>query len=265
MSPSSRRRARPDCGPRSHARPPASGPRAGGAPGPASSGGPTDAAARPAFAGHPELRALLALHPPRTFRRGETLIENTRHQDPPQAGSLAYVLEGLVRGAWNSPFIAPESHATTLVAGDGKWVGTDVFKYGANLFRYGALVETTAAVIPLADFRERAGREVVLDALRSVSLDWCAAASVLSLGNDTLERRALLLLYNLFRLHPRPEIEVRQRDVAELLGVTRQSLQPALKRLERSGLVSLGYGEIVVGEADALLAVLQARKPTPRG
>jgi len=205
----------------------------------------------------PTLRWLLDRFPPQRFERGETLIVNTRHRSPPQAGSLAYVHEGLVRGAWNAPFIAPENHATTLVAGDGKWVGADVFKYGANLFRYDALTLTTASIVPLEAFRDGAPREVALEALSSVSLDWCAAASSLSLGNDTLDRRALLLLYNLFRLHPRPEIEVRHKDVAELLGVTRQSLQPVLKRLERAGLVSLGYGEIVVGQPDELLAALR--------
>jgi CRP-like cAMP-binding protein len=96
-----------------------------------------------------------------------------------------------------------------------------------------------------------------------VSLDWCTATSVLSLGNDTLERRTMLLLYNLFRLHPRPEIEVRQQDVAEMLGVVRQSLQPILRGLQREGLVSLGYGEIVVGDADALLTALQTTKLPP--
>jgi len=203
--------------------------------------------------------------PSRDFSRGEVLIDNTRHRTPPQDGSLAFIHEGLVRGAWNSPFIAPGSRAATLVAGDGKWIGADAFKYGPNLFRYDALTDTSATVVPLADFRAHAPRETLLEALHSVSLDWCAAASVLSFGTDALIRRTMLLLYNLFRLHPRPEIEVRQQDVAELLGVSRQSIQPALKRLERAGLVSLGYGEIVVGEPDVLLEVLQRKRPFPRG
>ncbi len=209
-----------------------------------------------------DLMELLVRFPPQRFDRGATIIVNTRHQEPAGEGSLAYVLEGLVRGAWHGPFIAPEHRATTIVAGDGRWVGADAFKYGANLYRYDALTPTTAAVVPLAYLETEAPRAILLDALRCVSIDWCTAASVLGLGSHTLRRRTLLLLYNLARLHPRPEIEVRQQDVAELLGVARQSLQPVLKRLEREGLVKIGYGEIVVGDSEALLANL--REPSQR-
>jgi len=216
----------------------------------------------------PEMRELLERFPPQVFQRGEILVHNTRHLDaPPASGSLAYVVEGLVRGAWNAPFIAPANRATTIIAGDGRWVGADAFKYGENLFRYDALTLTTASVVPLPYLCDEAPRAVLVDALRCVSLDWCTSASVLSFESDTLERRTMLLLYNLFRLHPRPEIEVRQQDVAELLGVARQTLQPVLKRLTTAGFVHVGYGEIVVGDAEALLAELRApsgRLPAPR-
>ena len=79
------------------------------------------------------LGELLARFPPRRFDRGETVIVNTRHQEPAGPGHLAYVVEGLVRGAWHGPFIAPDHHATTIIAGDRRWVGADAFKYGANL------------------------------------------------------------------------------------------------------------------------------------
>jgi hypothetical protein len=211
---------------------------------------------------HAHLDAALVRFPPRRFERGDTLIHNTRHQSVPEgSGSVAYIVEGLVRGAWNRPFIAPNRQAATIVAGDGRWVGVDAFKYGANLFRYDALTATTASIVPLAYMTDEAPRELLQGALRCVSLDWCAAASVLGLGTDTLERRTLLLLYNLSRLHPRPEIEVRQQDVAQLLGVSRQALQPVLKRIEREGLVTLGYGEIMVGDSEALLERLRPRKP----
>ena len=211
----------------------------------------------------PEIAALLERFPARVFKRGETLVHNTRHQRSPKAsGSLAYVLEGLVRGAWNAPFIAPANRATTIIAGDGRWVGADAFKYGANLFRYDALTLTSASIVPLEFLCDEAPRALLVDALRCVSLDWCTSASVLSFESETLERRTMLLLYNLFRLHPRPEIEVRQKDVAELLGVARQTLQPVLKRLTRAGFVDVGYGEIVVGDAEALLAEL--RSPSGR-
>jgi predicted DNA-binding protein (UPF0251 family) len=107
-----------------------------------------------------------------------------------------------------------------------------------------------------------APRGILYDALKSVSLDWCTAASVLSLGADTLSRRALLLLYDMSRLRPRPELEVRQKDIADMLGVSRQTLQPVLKGFEKRGLITLGYGEILIDDPTSLVRRLR-RKAEP--
>lgn len=216
------------------------------------------------------------------FERGETLLENSLlltadFADPTDAREvpvepgppphLGYVLEGLVRGVWDRNTLAPANRATAIVAGDRRWVGVDAFKFGKNLFRYAAMTPTTASIIPMAYLLNEAPRVVLLHALKSVSLDWCTSASVLSLRGDTVIRRTLLLLYDLSRLHPRPEIEVRQHDIADMLGVTRQTLEPVLKRLEGRGLISLGYREIVIGDPKDLVAELRGkRRPgTPRG
>lgn len=203
------------------------------------------------------VREIVERFPPRLFERGDTLVEVPSPGVPRRPPCLAYVIEGLVRGAWHRSALSPETRATAIVAGDGRWVGADAFKFGENLFRYDAVVPTTACVVPLGWVRDEAPRGVLVDALQSVSLDWCTTASVLSLGGETLERRTLLLLYDMRRLHPRPEIEVRQQDVADLLGVARQTLQPVLKGLERAGLVSLGYGAITIGDAETLLSALR--------
>jgi CRP/FNR family cyclic AMP-dependent transcriptional regulator len=211
------------------------------------------------------IELVLQHFPPRVFERGETLVLNAYRQGAagPDEPAMIYIVEGLVRGAWNRSAIAPGSRATAVVAGDGRWLGADAFKYGENLFRYEALTPTSASVIPLSWMREKAPRDVLLDALRTVSLDWCTRVSVLSLGSESLYRRTLLLLYDMSRLHPRPEIEVRQKEVAEMLGVARQTLQPVLKRLERKGLVELGYGEISISDPDGLMLALRTRGSTP--
>ncbi len=228
------------------------------------------------------LDPLLAKYPPQVFERGETLLENSLLQttdfadptaapagpeDPSQVPHLGYVIEGLVRGVWDRNTLAPANRATAIVAGDARWVGVDVFKFGKNLFRYDAMTPTRASIIPMAYLVDEAPRFVLLHALRSVSLDWCTSASVLSLGGDTVVRRTLLLLYDLSRLHPRPEIEVRQHDIADMLGVTRQTLVPVLKKLEERGLVSLGYREIVIGDPKDLVAELRRKRgpSAPRG
>jgi len=213
--------------------------------------------------GREALAALLEKFPPQHFERGDTLIENVLLEttdfepvpgpsgtpdSPDPASFVGYVVEGLVRGVWHHSRIAPSSRATAIVAGDGRWFGFDSFKFGKNLFRYVALTPTSAAVFPLGHLRDEAPRQVLYDALFSVSLAWCTSASVASLGSESLARRTLLLLYDMSRLHPRPEIEVRQKDIADMLGVTRQTLQPVLKALEERGLIDLGYGEIIIGE-----------------
>jgi hypothetical protein len=218
------------------------------------------------------VQALLAAHPPQTFERGEVLIEDSLLQTSdltvadttieisPDAVHIGYVVEGLVRGMWNRNSAAPMKRATAVLSGDGRWIGADAFKFGRNIFQYSALAPTSASIVPLRWMREHAPREVLVDFLRSVSLDWCTAASVLSLGADTLYRRALLLLYDMSRLHPRPEIEVRQTDVANMLGVARQTLSPILQKFEERGLIQLGYAEIVISDPKALMDRLR-KKP----
>jgi hypothetical protein len=208
---------------------------------------------------------LLSRFQPETFDRGEVLIENTFLQTGADGTHplLAYVHEGLVRGVWNRSKFAPRNRATAIVAGDRRWIGADAFRFGENHFRYLALTPTTASIVPMHVLRDQAPRDVLVDALRSVSLDWCTTASVLTLGGESLERRAMLLLFDMSRLHPRPELEVRQRDIADLLGVARQTMQPVLKKLEQRGLVTLGYSEIVIGDAGRLFQEL--RRPQGGG
>lgn len=220
------------------------------------------------------IRELLERFPPEEFERGATVIDNflletndflprsaadTPPGPPGAEPRVGFVQEGLVRGVWSGNTLAPAIRATAIVSGDGRWFGADVFQFGKNLFRYVALVPTTASLIPIAWIREEAPRGVLLDALACVSQNWCTAASVLSLGADTLNRRTLLLLYDMSRLHPRPELEVRQRDIADMLGVTRQTLAPILKKLEEKGLISLGYAEIVIGDPGDLVKKLRRK------
>ncbi len=221
---------------------------------------------------HAAVRPVLDRFPPQLFERGAILIENTLlettdfepREGSPEPGTgkgpppvVGYVVEGLVRGQWNRNTLAPRNRATAIVAGDGRWIGADAFKFGKNLFRYAALTPTTASLVPLAFIMDEAPRPVLLDALRCVSVDWCTSASVLSLGANTLGRRTLLLLFDMSRLHPRPELEVRQGDLANMLGVTRQTLQPVLKEIERRGLISIGYGEIVIDDPPGLVRRLR--------
>jgi hypothetical protein len=205
------------------------------------------------------LDAFLASFRLRTFQPGQVLVFNTYGQTDVQdrVARVAYIRQGLVRGAWHRALLAPLHDTTTIVAGDRRWVGLDAFKYGENLFRYTALARTTAHVVPFQDLVERAPREVLLDALEGMSLAWCTASSVLSLSGLALDRRVMLLLYNVSRIHPRRKLELPQKVVADLVGVSRQALNPVLKRLERRGFVSLGYGALTIQQPSRLIDELR--------
>ncbi len=214
-----------------------------------------------------EMAAFLSPLPAASFAVGDVVIPNTYLQKEvaDRTPRVAWVKSGLVCGAWHRPVIAPSHSVAIVVAGDGCWVGMDAFKYRENLFQYSALAPTTAVVLSLADFVAKAPRGALLDALEKTSLEWCTAASVVSMRRQPLGRRAMLLLYNLRRLHPRPDLEVTQKVVAELLGVSRQALNPVLKALEGRGLVRLGYGKILIQEHSRIIEELRRTAAGPEG
>jgi CRP-like cAMP-binding protein len=224
----------------------------------------------------PELRAFLSRFPLRRFDPPDPLIVNTYRQPGAEdhVPRLAYVQEGLVRGNWHRSIVAPTLRVTAVVAGDRRWIGLDAFKYGENLIRYTALEPTTAYVVPLAELQQHAPREVLWQVLESASLDWCTAAAVVSLSRATLERRVLLLLFDVTRHHPRPNLAIPQQAIAELVGVSRQALSPVLQRLEARELIRLGYGRITVPDPARVFEDLKknaadegrpARRPRAKG
>jgi CRP-like cAMP-binding protein len=217
------------------------------------------------------LEAFLKRFPPRSYDRGDAILLNasTRPAERQEEPALGYVLDGLVRVTWLRGYGAPGNRASAAVAGDGRWIGADAFRAGENLFHYEALVPTSACLVPLAWVREKAPPSLLFDALHSVSLDWCRRVSGPGIAQETDYRRTLLLLYDLRRLHRRPEIVLRQKQVAEMVGVPRPVMLPVLKRLERAGLISVGFGEISVGSAEGLKEALRQRRvasddPDPR-
>lgn len=229
---------------------------------------------RPVRSPAPPLALWLASFPPRGFEPGESIITSatvgtaelslppplTSGSRPRRRNSrAAYITEGLVRGMWHRRPMAPGRASTMLVSGDGRWIGADAFKYGENLFQYVALAHTTAHIVSLDAVCEDAPREVLLDFMASVSMDWCTATTLLTMGAESLSRKTMLLLYDMSRLHPRPELEVRQRDLADILGVARQTLHPVLKQFEERGLLTLGYGEIVISDPMEFIRRLRHR------
>ena len=69
--------------------------------------------------------------------------------------------------------------------------------------------------------------------------------------------RALLSLSRAWATAPaEPGLQITQDELAGLVGVSRQSVSKELKRLEREGLVRIGYARIAVPDAAALERVV---------
>ena len=68
----------------------------------------------------------------------------------------------------------------------------------------------------------------------------------------TLPVRLARVLLGLLDDHPEGLVTATQTDLADLLGVTRQSLNPQLRKLEREGLLVLGRGQIRILDRTAL-------------
>ncbi|WP_296554692.1 Crp/Fnr family transcriptional regulator [Pigmentiphaga sp.] len=69
----------------------------------------------------------------------------------------------------------------------------------------------------------------------------------------TLPMRLMRVLLGQLQDHPDGRILVTQADLADVLGVTRQSLNQELRKLEREGLIQLGRGHITVLDRSALV------------
>ncbi|WP_137918865.1 Crp/Fnr family transcriptional regulator [Hydrogenophaga sp. 2FB] len=68
----------------------------------------------------------------------------------------------------------------------------------------------------------------------------------------TLPMRLMRVLSGQLQDYPDGRIQAKQADLADVLGVTRQSLNQELRKLEREGLIELGRGHICVLDRTAL-------------
>ncbi|MCL6416481.1 Crp/Fnr family transcriptional regulator [Aestuariirhabdus sp. Z084] len=81
-----------------------------------------------------------------------------------------------------------------------------------------------------------------------------------------LTTRVASQLLRLCRLH-RPDatqhLQYSQAQIADMLGITRQSLHRVLKNWQQQGWIELSYASIKIDRPDALRALVQAREVSP--
>ena len=94
--------------------------------------------------------------------------------------------------------------------------------------------------------------EVILDAEPRY---WRHIALLLAHKFRLARRLALMIDGYGDHTHPRRTVELRQEQLAHMLGVSRQTINQILKDLEAQGLIKLAYGEIEILDAAGLRAL----------
>lgn len=169
------------------------------------------------------------------------------------AESLIVVAEGAIEVGMTN--VAGKRHVTSWL-GRGQLFGLiPVLESGAMIHTATAIRPTRLLLLPraalmqaLQDHPSLSLRLIYLVCRRArAQYEMLAAQSLL-----TLPVRLMRVLKGQLDDHPDGRITATQTDLADVLGVTRQSLNQALRKLEREGLLQLGRGQILVLDRAAL-------------
>ncbi len=176
--------------------------------------------------------------------------------DPPDG--LWSVVEGEVRLV-SYPAIGVESVA--MILGPGAWFGElSVLDGGPRPHDAIVARPTRLLHVPLAAFEQVAASHPML--YRDLGVLVCARqrAALTFMAQSIAQPvsvRVARVLAAAARAAGPDALRMRQEDLAAMIGVSRQTINKELKRLERAGMVELSYGKIDVREPHALRAIGQ--------
>lgn len=113
------------------------------------------------------------------------------------------------------------------------------------------------AIEAILDAEPRYWRDVALLLAHKFRLAVLALEDVAQVPPKVRVARRLSLMIEGYgdHTHPRRTVELRQEQLAQMLSVSRQTANAALKELEAAGLIKLAYGEIEVLDAPGLRAL----------
>lgn len=188
-----------------------------------------------------------------SFRPGEAVV---RKGDPAKA--WLGVAEGLLKVS-----TVHRSGKVVMFSGlpEGSWAGEGTL-FKRELFRYDIFAMRASRVIylPSATFRWLLDSSVefnhiIISRLNARLGNFMAMMEIDRL-TDPVARvaQAIGTMYNPV-LHPHmgPLLTLSQTELGELIGMSRQSISAALKKLEGEGLISIQYGGIVVRRLSSLI------------
>lgn len=203
--------------------------------------------------------------------RRQALLERARPSTAP-AGARVYgigdppdglwaVIEGEVRLV-SYPAIGVES--VSMIVGPGAWFG-EVSVLDGGPRPHDAVVAKAVRLlhVPLAAFDQLAEIHPII--FRDLGILVCSRqrSALTFLGHSIAQPIAVRLARTLAgaaRASGGLDLQVRQDELAAMIGVSRQTVNKELKALERAGLVELAYGRIRICDA----ARLRAAGPAPR-
>lgn len=178
---------------------------------------------------------------------------------------LCVIAEGSVR--INS--VNSEGREAILIAlNAGTWFGDAVFVPGAGRV-YGATAHTDAVLVELPGpaFHELLQRfpEAYPAVVENISRRLWSAMTLIeedALRNTTARiGRRLLFLCEMQRgggaMGEPVTLNLTREHIANLMGMTRQGVHRTLKQFEQAGLISLGYGFIIIHDEQSLLDFLE--------
>ncbi len=168
---------------------------------------------------------------------------------------------GVVEGLVKMTSASAEGKPTTFTGiRDGGWFGEgSLLKDEPRRYDIVALRATVACYIPRAIFMELIDSSVAFNRFLLLQLNERLSQFIAMvehdrlLGPDARLARTLAWLFNPL-LYPDvgPTLALSQEEIGQLIGVSRQRANQALKRLEAAGLIAVEYGRVRVRSLDGL-------------
>ena len=193
--------------------------------------------------------------------KGEILV---RHGHP--VGYLGLVVSGLLQT--NRLYKSGTRQLTGMMATGELF---NLIEVADPELQFGEMVAKSASVVLRVPVHE-VNRLQLRESRLAIALQRCLAARLNLVFERSaastalpLEARVAAILHILVQLYGLPrehgmllDIKLSQEDLADLVGVSRQRLNFALKRLEADGLIQLGYASLMISDPARLAALAEA-------
>lgn len=189
--------------------------------------------------------------------RRQALLERARSSHAP-AGTRVYgigdppdglwaVVEGQVR-LFSYPAVGVE--AVSMILGPGAWFGElSVIDGGPRPHDAIAVRPARLLHVPLAAFEQLAELHPLLYRDLGMLIGARQRSAIAFMGHSIAQPISVRLARTLAgaaRASGGAEVAMRQEDLAAMIGVSRQTINKELRRLERAGVVTLAYGRIQI-------------------